>query len=291
MAVLSYREVIPRTFTHRFGESPSAEIKYVATLDGATATQDILNAIGIFHGSQHPEYLYLRCLAGNVNETDQFHAEVLYSYGVVNQDSQSWDPSPLARADVWSFSTGGSQVPALVYYDGSTRKPLVNAAGDYFDGITVNEAEVRCSISGNRASFPLAVAAAVTNTVNSAPYLGGAAHTWFCSGISGQQTAEVINDIEIRYWQVSVELVYRQSGHNLQLPHVGWHYVNSPGGPKYRTYVRAADGTDVDAATPQPLTTTGSQKYTGGTSGEPDILERRVYPAVSFSTFFGTPPF
>jgi hypothetical protein len=291
MAVLSYREVLPRTFSHRFGESPTAERKYVCTLDDATATQEILNAIGIFHGSQHPEYAYLLCLNGSVTETDRYHAEVSYSYGVVNQDSASWDPSPLARADVWSFSTGGSQVPALVYYDGTTKKPLVNAAGDYFEGLTVNEAEIRCTISGNRPTFPLALAAAVTNTVNSGTFLGGAAHTWFCSGISGQQTAEVVNGIEIRYWQVGVELVYRQSGHNLALPHVGWHYITGSGSTKFRTYVRSQDGTDIDAATPQPLDTNGSQKYTGGTSGPPDILTRRVFPEANFSSYFGTPPF
>jgi tryptophan synthase beta chain len=49
MAVLSTREVLPRTFTHRFGESPTAEIKYHATTDGPTNTQTVLNAIGIFH--------------------------------------------------------------------------------------------------------------------------------------------------------------------------------------------------------------------------------------------------
>jgi hypothetical protein len=291
MSVISYREVIPRTFSHRFGESPTAERKYVCTLDGPTATQEILDTVGIFHGSQHPEYLYLLCLSGAVTETDRHHAEISYSYGVVNQDVASWDPSPLARSDVWSFSTGGSQVPALIYYDGATKKPLVNAAGDYFEGLTVNEAEVRCTISGNRNQFPIALAAAVTNTVNSAGFLGGVSHTWFCSGISGQQTAEVVNGIEIRYWQVSVELVYRQSGHDLLLPHVGWHYVTGSGSTKFRTYVRSDEGTDIAAASPQPLNSDGSQKYTGGTSGPPDILTRRVYPETDFSSYFGNPPF
>jgi hypothetical protein len=105
-------------------------------------------------------------------------------------------------------------------------RPLVNAAGDFFEGLTTEEAEVRASISGNRPTFPLATAAAVTNALNQGAYLGGAAYSWKCSGISAQQATEVVNDIEINYWQVSVELVYRQSGWPLLLPHVGWHYLD-----------------------------------------------------------------
>jgi len=291
MAVLDYREILPRTFSHKFGESPTAEIKYSLTLDGPTSTQGILNTVGVFHGDQHPEYSYLLCLGGAVTETDKYHAEITYSYEAIKQDDASWDPSPLARADVWSFSTGGAQVPAFVYYDGSEKKPLVNAAGDYFEGLTVSEAEVRCTISGNRQQFPIGLAAAVTNTVNADGFLGSDPHTWFCSGISGQQAVEIVNGQAIRYWQVSVELLYRKSGHNLLLPHVGWHYITGTGGAKKRTTVRADDGSDVAAATPQPLTASGSQKYTGETSGPPDILERRVYPESNFASYFGTPPF
>lgn len=292
MAVISYREVIPRTASHRFGESPTAERKYIVTVDEPTPTQTLVNAVGIFHAAAHPEFSYLKCLNIQVNETDRHHAEITYSYELPKQEDL--DPNPLARPDVWSFSTGGAQVPALVYYDGSgngNKLPLVNAAGDFFEGLTTLEAEVRASISGNRLTFPLANASAVTNSVNASPYLGGAAHTWLCAGISGQQAAEVLNDVELRYWQITVELVYRASGHDLLLPHVGWHYVTNNGGSKFRTFVRSKDGTDEDASSPQPLNSDGSQKYVGGTSGPPDILTRRVYPEADFSNYFGTPPF
>jgi hypothetical protein len=289
MTVIAYREVIPRTFTHKFGESPTAERKFVVTVDSPTPTQDVISSVGILHLDSHPEYSYLRMLDASVSESDRHHVEVSFKYEAPKQ--QDAEPNPLARADVWTFSTGGAQVPALTYYDGTTRKPLVNAAGDYFEGLTAMEAEVRATISGNRTEFPLADAAAVTNCLNSGTYLGGAAHTWQCAGITGQQATEVVNGAEVRYWEISVQLVYRQSGWNLQLPHVGWHYVNSAGGPKYRTFVRNDDGTDGPAATPQPLTETGSQKYTGGTSGPPDILVRRIYPEENFSDYFGTPPF
>jgi len=213
MAVISYREVIPRTASHKFGESPTAERKYIVTVDEPTPTQNIINAVGILHASAHPEFSYLKCLNIQVTETDRHHAEITYSYELPKQEEL--DPNPLARPDVWSFSTGGSQVPALVYYDGSgnsNKKPLQNTAKDFFEGLTTLEAEVRASISGNRATFPLANAAAVTNSVNSSSYLGGAAHTWLCGGISGQQATEVVNDVELRYWQITVELRREETG-------------------------------------------------------------------------------
>ena len=296
MAVVSYREVLPRTFAHKLGEAPTAQTKWVVTVSAPVNHQTIINAVGILHGTPHPEYSYLYCTNASLTETDKFHAEVVYSFELPKgSDPQLLNPNPLTRPDVWSFSSGGAQVPALVYYHGSgngDRRPLTNAAGDYFEGLTTAEAEVRASIAGNRAVYPGALAAAVTNAINDGAFLWGAKHTWQCAGISAQQASEVVNGVQLNYWQVTAELVYRASGHNLLLPHIGYHYVTSSGGQKFRAFVRdPTTGQDVPSSTPQPLTTTGSLKYTGGTSGVPDILERRVFPEVNFSTYFGVPPF
>jgi len=298
MAVISYRELVGRSFQHRFGEAPTSQIQYAVTLDDpATTHQEILNAIGIFHGAYHPEYSYLRCVEGSISENspDPWHATVSYNYALPELGGNpEFDPSPLGRADVWSFSTGGAQVPALVYYEGSGNgniKPLVNSAYDYFEGLLASEAEVRASISGNRAIFPLATAAAVTNAVNASPYLGGPAHSWMCGGISAQQASEVVNGVEINYWQVSVELIYRQSGWDLLLPNIGWHYLDPFDGFKKKVcYVWAADTGYVAASSPQPLNTDGSLKYPSA-AGVPDILTRRINPEVDFNTYFGVPPF
>lgn len=286
MAVLSYREVLPRTFQHRLGESPTAEMKFVVTVDEPTPTQQIIATVGYVHGSGHPEYPFLLMLDGSVNETDRYHAEVTLRFEVPQQENL--DPNPLARPDVWSFSTGGAQVPALVYYDGNTKKPLVNSANDFIEGLTTAEAEVRATVAGNRAVFPAAVAAAVTNCVNSGNYLWGGPHTWLCTGISAQQATEVVNDVEIRYWQVTSELVFRASTHNLQLPNVGWNYLNGgDAGDVRQVWVKDKSGQEVPASTPRPLEANGDLR----TSGGPDILERRIYPEIDFATYFGTPPF
>lgn len=293
MGVVSAREILPRTFSHKFGESPTAERRFAVTVDNsATPHADVIDAVGVFHGDEHPEHTYLRMLDAQLQENspDPYHVELTLRYEVPSQEDL--DPNPLARPDVWSFSTGGAQVPALVYYHGAgnnNKKPLQNTAKDFFEGLTTLEAELRASISGNRADFPLADATVVTNSVNSATYLGGAKHSWLCAGISGQQATEVVNDTEIRYWQITVELVYRRSGHNLLLPNVGWNYLDN--GEKKRAWVldpEANPPEKVASGAPVALDANGNIKAAGQ---EPDILERRVYPEADFSSYFGTPPF
>ena len=135
MAVINFREILPRTFSHKFGESPTATRVVNATLDGATNTQDVLNAIGIFHGALHPEYPYLVCTNGSVTETDAFHAEVTYTYEVPQEGTDEFQPNPLSRPDVWTFSTGGAEVPCLYYYAGNGIAPLINSAGDFIEDV------------------------------------------------------------------------------------------------------------------------------------------------------------
>ena len=299
MAIIGYREVLPRTFSHKFGESPTAERKFVVTTDAPEAHQTLLNTVGIFHGSLHPEFSYRRCTEGSITETDRQHAEITYRYEVPQVGSQDSQPNPLARPDVWSFSTGGAAVPALVYYQGSgnsNRKALINTAGDFFESAMTEEAELRCSISGNRSAFPVAVAAQVTNCVNSDAFMGAAVHQWKCQGISGQQQVEVVNGVEIKYWSVTVELAYRQSGWNLLLPNVGWNYISQAGtgnAEKRRCFVYDENKEKVASANVLALNDDGSIRFntdfTG--SGAPTVLNRRVHPEIAFTPLFGTSPF
>lgn len=298
MAIINYREVLPRTFSHKFGESPTAERKFVVTVSQPVPHQDLLNSVGIFHGASHPEFSYLLCTEGSITETDRHHAEITYRYEVPSSGSQDSQPNPLARKDVWSFATGGAAVPALIYYQGSgnsQRRALINSAGDFFEGAMTEEAELRCSIAGNRAAFPIAIAAAVTNCVNSDEFLGAAVHRWKCQGISGQQQVEVVNGLEIKYWSVTVELAYRASGWNLALPNVGWNYISGSGGSakKKRCYVFDEGDEKVPSSNVMALNDDGSIRFntdfTG--SGAPTILNRRVHPEIAFTPYFGTPPF
>lgn len=288
MAVLAAREIVGRTLQHRFGESPTAQRTFVATLDAPSSVAEIAAFIGIFHLAPHPEYGFLRMVDANLTESDREHAQVVFTYEVLDQEDL--DPNPLARPDIWSFSTSGAEVPALYYYEGSGNTnilPLVNSANEFVPGLTTLVGEVRATISWNRPTFPLALASAVTGAVNNSSYLGGAAHTWQCQGVSSQQEVEVVNEFEIRYWSGTTELVYRQQGWNLFVPDVGYTYKS--GGVRKRSYVQNEDGEKVDSPMPVPLTAAGDIEE------DPDVdvrrIERRVFPEVDFSSFFGSPPF
>jgi len=289
MAVVSTRE-LGRSFSHRFGESPTAQIRIAFLLDGATPTQSIIGSGGYVHGTPHPEYGYMLCTDGQVTESSAYQAEAVYSFATPAVGTAGFEASPLARDDVWSFSTSGVAVPTFRYYNGTGNadiKPLVNSAGDIIEGAQAIEGELRVTIAGNRAAFPKADAVAVTGALNADNFMGAAPYQWQCLGISGQQTTEVVNGLQLTYWQVAAELTYKPSGYQLYLPNAGWNYLD--GGVLKRATVKGPppDNDDIPSASVVKLTAGGAIQ----TSGDPIILQRRVNPAVNFATYFGTPPF
>lgn len=293
MGVVSVKN-LGGSFQHRFGESPSAQIRAAIVLDGqATPVQTILNAGGYAHGTPHPEYSYLQCIDGQVQHQNAFLAEATYSFGIMALPSAGLEPNPLSRADVWSYSTSGISTPTFRYYDNSGLRPLVNTAGDLIEGATTIEGELRATVSGNRSLFPLALAVAYTGAVNSDGFAGAGPSQWLCLGISGQQTTEVVNNQPFTYWQVSAELSYKASGYDLYLPNVGWNYISSSqSGEKAKQRCFVYDGNEkIASSNVMALNDDGSIRFnsdfTG--SGAPTLLRRRMNPALPFSSAFGTP--
>lgn len=284
MSVVNVTELSTVSASRKFGEPPVFQRKWVVEVSNPTTTlTDMLAAVPVAVLDPHPEASYCRAMQANGSNYNgsRFHYEITWDYELPKQENP--DPNPLARPDIWKWTTGGLQVPALYYYDGDTIKALVNTADDFFEGATTDISTLQASISGNRATFDYGVAAAVTNSVNSDTYLGGEAYTWKCSGISGQPAVEVVNEVEIRYWQIEVTLEYRPDGWPLRLPNVGWNFLD--GGEKKRAYVKDPDTSErVPASNPQPLTNAGAIK-----TGAPDILTRRVHRAVAFDSYFGQP--
>jgi len=284
MAVKTFTELATVSASRRFGEAPSFQRKFVVEVDSPTTTQTaIVNSCGVQFLQSHPEALYAKAMnvsVANYNGS-RWHYEVTWDYELPKQANAQ--ASPLVRPDIWRWSTGGIQVPALYYYDGTVVKALVNSAGDFFEGATTDISTLQASISSNRSTFDYALATLLTNTVNSDAFLGSPKHTWKCSGISGTPQVEVVNEIETRYWQIETTLEYRPDGWPLQLPDVGYNYLED--GTKKRAYVIDPDTSEkVPASNPQPLNTDGTLK-----TGAPDILTRRVHRQIGFSTYFGVP--
>lgn len=247
---------------------------------------EIATALGIDIGSKHPTYTGYRLRKITVTEghgESPYHVHVAGEYGVILANELL---SPVNRAAVWEFDSTGGEVPALYYYEGSgngTLRPLTNSAYDYFPGLVTEESIVTIKITKNWASLPTSWIAA-QNFVNDSTYLGCPAHSVKVRKVTVAQVEEEVGASIVPHWNAVAELAYRQSGHNYQLPDVGFNFLN--GNVKQRCMVF-----DFENATwipsPNPVGLNGSGAQTGGA---PAILNRRVNPVAEFQTLFGSPP-
>jgi hypothetical protein len=290
MAIKSTTELAAISASQTFGTVPKLQRQWVVEVDDPKTTHaDISKGPGVSFLSAHPDALYslaMDCKVDNYNGS-KWHYLVTWNYETAKQANTA--QSPLSRPDIWKFTTGGMAIPAMWYYDGTTRKSLVNSAGDFFEGAMTELSTLSAHISGNRQDFDFARATGATNILNDALYLGGAQYTWKCDGISGEPAVEIVDDSEVRYWKVEATLTYRPDGWPLLLPNVGYNYVS--GGVKKRAYVIDAESGDkVAAANPQPLNSDGSLQTSYGESNPPIIITRRVHASGNFSQLFGTPP-
>lgn len=295
MAVLAVNEVLPRGYSHQFGGSPTASMVFIATLDGATPQNDVLNAVGYKLGSMHPEFSFLECDSVEVTETDKFHAEVSLSFFVRPVEAQEPTQLPWALPDVWTFSTGTGQEACTTHFpnanDNVLTAPLVNKASDAYEGLVKAVPELRATITGYRQLFPAGLATVITGAVNSQFYAGGAPRTWQCAGISGTPERTTVNGVLVEYWQITAELIYRQSNHNLLLPNAGLNFLEGGvAGKKRRCWIIDESGEKVPSAGPLALAENGDLKQSGAGPYPPDILTFRIYPEYNFSQYFGNPP-
>jgi hypothetical protein len=296
MAVLAINEVLPRGYSHQFGGSPTASMVFVVTVDGPTPQQDILAQIGYSLGTAHPEFSFLQCSGIELTETDQWHTEVSLSFAVPPPESGGEPGSvPWALPDVWSFSTGTGQAACTEYFPTDKNNvltaALVNKANDAYEGLTKAEPELRATISGYRERFPADLAVRLTGAVNDEQFIGGAPRTWQCAGISGTPDRQILGGEAVDFWQITAELIYRKSTHNIFLPNAGLNFLlNGQANNKRRCWVIGEDGEKVPSAGPMALADNGDLKQIGAGPYPPDILSFRVYPEENFTTFFGSPP-
>lgn len=258
------------------------------TLSGNPLDEDeVLTALGLTTWyDAHPTWTFLNLRKLVITERagdSPYHVEAVAEYGPTQANEIL---APLSRDPVWAFEGSRSEVPALYYYEGTGNddvRPLTNSAYDYFQGLTTAESMVKATCKRNFSSFPTAQMAAM-NSINNATYFGGPTYTWKCDGVTVAQVIEVFNNATYSYWAAQIELLYRQTGWVLQLPDVGWNFLD--GSEKRRAMVfDFKNGEWVPSANPIGLDGGGGQTF-----GEPAILPRRVNPAANFTTLFGTPP-
>lgn len=296
MGVIDYEELPREPATRRFGEPPVFGRKWIVRVDDpATPETVVVNAVPVVFLDPHPEAFYLKAfdVSRDYLDGNRWAHVVTWKYEVPKQ--ANLDKNPLARPDIWKWSTGGVQIPCLTYYDATdTLRALVNTAGDFIEGLTEEEPTLTASISGNRATYDYNLAASVHGALNNAPYLGFAKWCWQVNGIRGEPAVEVVNEQEIRYFKVEVELTAKASTWVMQLPNVGWNYVSS--GVRKRVFVWYDPGGGealqmVPASNPQPLDANGNiVTASPGEGNPPMILQRRTKKQINFTQYFGIPP-
>jgi hypothetical protein len=294
MGVVSTKE-LARTFEREVGRPAVVKRRIVCVLDdnttnNAPTTETALLAAalnitetqaveGPVFGLPHPTATGWKLRKFFINEGYEgspYHVEVVLEYGTVLSSELV---SPLNRGPVVSFEASNAEVPALFYFGGQGMAPLTNSAGDFFPGLTTQEGIVRISIQRNFSGYPSAWLGA-NNCVNSDAFLGCAQHTLRVSGVSATYKQEVFGGTEVGYFDSTATLLFRQTGHNLLLPDVGFNYIE--GAQKRRALVFDFENAQW-LPSPNPIALDGSG---GLSSGQPEILERRVSPEVSFSWLF-----
>jgi hypothetical protein len=219
-------------------------------------------------------------------EGSPYHVHVVAEYGVVLANELLHPVNN--RKPIWEFDSTPGQVPALFYYEGAgntpaDRLPLTNSALDYFEGLVAEESLVTAKVTKNFGSLPTSWIAA-QNFINSDSYLGCDPTTIKVAKVTVKQTSEDFGGSIIYYWQATAELQYRESGHNLQLPDVGFNFFQD--GQKRRAMVfDFQNGEWVATTNPVGLNGNGEQTFEA-----PAILNRRINRQTNFLALFGTPP-
>ena len=287
-SVVSHKELF-RKAVYEVGATRQLTREFVCVLsdDALTGTPitepQIATALGVDLGSTHPTYSSYRVRKITLTEGFEgspYHVHFVAEYGIILANELL---HPTSRVAVWEFDSSPGEVPALSYYDGTTLRPLTNSAYDYFPGLVTQESTVAAKVTQNFATFPSSWFTA-QNCVNNGLYLGCPAHSVKVQKVTVVQDQEEFGGNVVAFWKATAELHYRQSGHNLQLPDVGWNFLG--GGQKRRAMVYDFENSEW-VASPNPVGLDGSG---GLTLGVPAILNRRVNPEANFASIFGTPP-
>jgi hypothetical protein len=258
------------------------------TLEGSPPTEtEIISELSLDNwGTQHPALTFLGLRKVSITERfsdSPYHVQVVAEYGLVTANDLL---APIQRAAEWTFAAEPAQVPAFYYWDDEdARRPLVNSANDYYEGLTTEEQIVRATIKKNYANFPASQMQA-TNKINSGIYFGCPTHAWKVAGVNATYTIEAHNNVKHTYWATTIELLYRESLWNLRIPDIGWNFIDAASGQKRRAMVfDFQNGEWVASPNPVALDGEGAQS-----SSFPYIHDFRVNSEADFTTLFGTPP-
>jgi hypothetical protein len=280
MSVSHYREIIDnRGGTQRFGENVKCKRTFMVTVDDPTTpVTDISNAPGVAWLDQHPEFpaVYVTDIAAEC-DGDPLHYKVTFTYDLIKAEDRF--PMPWEREPKFTFGGSVTTAPAVVHYNDGPSNPkfILNSAGDPLEGAEKEHAEWRIQIQINEETFDYSRAMQYVNAVNSDTWSGAAAGTCKVQSISGSREVEQVNNEEVAYWAVTIDIAYRQEGWKLKLWDVGFNEI--VGGQRKKILDQLKEPVSEPVALQNGAAKTPGQP--------PNSLEFKVYKEVTFS---GTVP-
>lgn len=284
MAVVDSREMFRgRSRQTTYGDVPVYTRVFLVRVDDLnTDLQDISAEPGINWLDAHPENANALLVDSNVQQDGDspFHYRLTFTY----RAAEDLDEDPMSRPAQFSFSGSLASAPAFWYFpnggDNSTKRVIVNSAGDPIGGLDRDEGEFTVSITINKAPpFDYAKAQSYVGAINSDSWSGGAPKTWKCMSITGNRKIEEVNDTKYLYWETNATLAYRSNGWDLQTWDVGFNQI--VGGARRKIMAGSEPVSE-------PAALSGGVAKTPGQP--PDLLTFRIYRMLTFSGTFPTLP-
>lgn len=280
MAVVDAREMYRgRGRQTAYGDVPVySRIFLVRVDDPNTAFEDIAAEPGAAWLDPHPENANALLVDSNVQQEGDspFHYKVTFTY----KSAEDLFDVPWERPPQFSFSGGLASAPAFWYYqnanDNSTKRIIINSAGDPIGGLDRDEGEFTISITLNKEPpFNYQQAQLYVGAINSDTWSGGAAKTWKCMSISGNRKIEEVDGEKYVYWECSTTLAYRNTGWDLQTWDVGFNEI--VGGARKKIMAGSEPVSEPAALSAGRAKTPGQP---------PDMLTFRIYPMRPFTGVF-----
>jgi len=271
---------VSRTF-NLVSESPS---------DVITAGQ-ALNDFGVSTGTGHPQNPFYICDNIDVSQESPIFFTATAQY---NSPSTEAGEDPVLDPPDISYTTISTTEPTDSDVSGN---PIMTAAGETFEGVTMKISDLGIAIKKNYAIFDPQLFWSYINKVNSDSFLGFPPGTCIVDDISATLKA---ND-ETQYWEVSVRIIVRfpfartdDQAWDIRLRHAGYRcldyeYDKDTGEPalddegnEIIVPMRCVDGNQEDATQPMPLDEFGFQQ--DELEDPPVFVFFRLYGRVAFAT-------
>jgi hypothetical protein len=280
MAVVDSKEMYRgRGRQTQYGDVPVyTRIFHVTVDDPNTDLQAISEEPGIAWLDPHPEDENALLVDSNIQQDGDspFHYKLTYTY----KSAADLAEIPTDRPPQFQFSGSLASAPAFWYFpnesDNSTKRVIINSAGDPIGGLDRDEGEFSVTITANfDPPFDYAKAQAYVGAINSDTWSGGGPKTWKCMSIAGNRKIEDVGGIRYLYWEVSTTIAYRNTGWDLQTWDVGFNEI--VGGVR-KKIMAGADPVSEPAAL-----SNGRAKAPGQ---PPDLIAFRIYPMLPFTGTF-----